>query len=182
MKIAAGQWTCEKSCNKQKSSGIAIQVPLRVSSGSSTEHRLLGSQAVLGWEWLLLPAKPVLEKFHSRGESSRAQMQFLSTFCIHYLMALDCCHYFRSSVSLRIMFEHQAQATESWSFHIPLFSFRSCRNLHWFLETDILCLTPPQWLAWIENNPCAAYCWNRVSVGSAQATISSAFPRFSIWF
>lgn len=68
---------------------------------------------------------------------------FLNTFCIHCLMSFDYCHYFRSSVSLRVTFEHQAQATESWSFHIPLFSFWSCRNLHWFLKTDILCLTPP---------------------------------------
>lgn len=124
---------------------------------------------------VLLPSQS-WKKFTAEGSPLGLRCNlFLNTFCIYYLMAFEYCHFFRSSVRLRVIFEHQAQATESWSFHVPLFFFGVAGIYIEFWRQTFCTLCHLYWLAWIEKNPPTAYCWNRVSVGSAQATISSAF-------
>lgn len=122
MKVAAGQWTCEKSCSKQMPSGVDIQLPLRVSSVSSTSTGCWDPRLFWAGNGLCSLPSQSWKNFTAEGSPLGLRCNvFPNAFCIHCLMALDHCHCFRSSVSLRVMFEHQAQATESWSFHIPIF-------------------------------------------------------------
>lgn len=106
---------------------------------------------------------------------------FLNTFCIHYLMALDYCHYFRSSARLRIMFQCQAQATGSWNFHFPLFFF-GVAGMYFDFWRQTFCillhLNDLLGLKRILPLPIVGteYLWE------VPKQHSSAFPRFSIWF
>lgn len=139
----------------------------------------------LGMVCALLPSQS-WKNFTAEGSPLRLRCNlFLNTFCIHYLMALDCCHYFRPSARLRIMFQHQAQATESWSFHFPLiffFFFFGVAGMYFDFWRQTFCillhLNDLLGLKRILPLPTVGteYLWE------VPKQHSSAFPRFSIWF